>query len=148
LIAPTVIIPIKGLPTMKPLIVLSVVFFTAYLPASHAGAVDQLLSQYAAQSHSVFDAARGKTLWTKNYTNNRQGQPRSCATCHTEDLTVAGKHARTHKPIEPMAPSVNAKRLTNVKTINKWLLRNCKWTLGRECTAEEKGHLLTYIKSQ
>jgi len=43
---------------------------------------------------------------------------------------------------------VNNKRLTKIKTIKKWLKRNCKWTLGRKCTAEEKGHLLTFIQSQ
>lgn len=133
---------------MKPLIFASLVLSLAYLPASQAGAVDQLLEELAAQSHATFNAAQGKALWTKTYTNNDQSQTRSCSTCHTENLTVVGKHAKTLKPIEPLAPSANAKRLTDIKTINKWLLRNCKWTLGRECTAEEKGHLLTFIKSQ
>lgn len=133
---------------MKSLIVLSLAFSIGYLPTSHAGAVDQLIDEYAATTRTVFDAAQGKTLWTKTYTNNNQSQPRSCTTCHTENITVTGKHAKTLKPIEPLAPSVNAKRLTDVKTINKWLLRNCKWTMGRECTTEEKGHLLSYIKSQ
>jgi len=133
---------------MKPLILFSLFFSIGYLPASNAGAVDQLLNEFSAGSNAVFSVEQGKNLWTKTYTNNDQSQPRSCSTCHTENLTAMGKHAKTHKPIEPLAPSVNAKRLTDVKTINKWLLRNCKWTLGRECTAEEKGHLLTYIKSQ
>jgi hypothetical protein len=133
--------------TVKPL-VLSLVFSITCVSGARAGPVDQLLDQYAAQSHSAFTAAQGKALWTKTYTNNKQSKPRSCSTCHTENLTAVGKHAKTGKPIDPMAPSVNAKRLTDIKTINKWLLRNCKWTMGRECTAEEKGRLLTYIKSQ
>jgi cytochrome c553 len=138
----------KGGPSMKPVTVFYLFISLTYLPASQAGAVDQLLSEFAASSHTVFDAGKGKALWTKTYTNNDQSQARSCSTCHTQDLTAAGKHAKTLKPIEPLAPSANTKRLTDVKTINKWLLRNCKWTMGRECTAEEKGHLLTYIKSQ
>jgi hypothetical protein len=133
---------------MKSSILASLILSVTYLPASQAGAVGQVIDELAAQSQTSFSAAQGKTLWTKTYTKNNQSQPRSCSTCHTENLTVMGKHVKTHKAIEPLAPSVNAKRLTDVKTINKWLLRNCKWTLGRECTAEEKGQLLTYIKSQ
>ncbi|WP_455209600.1 DUF1924 domain-containing protein [Kaarinaea lacus] len=133
---------------MKPLNILTLIFSLTYLPISNAGAVDQLLNEYSANKPAVFDAGQGKILWTKTYNNNDQSQARSCATCHTENLGAVGKHAKTHKPIEPLAPSVNAERLTDIKTINKWLLRNCKWTMGRECTAEEKGHLLTYIKSQ
>jgi len=133
---------------MKTLIILALIYAITYLPASYAGAVDQLLNEYAASKTAAFDADQGKILWTKTYTNNEQSQARSCATCHTENLGALGKHAKTRKPIEPLAPSVNAERLTDVKTINKWLLRNCKWTMGRECTAEEKGHLLTFIQSQ
>ncbi|MCW8907187.1 MAG: DUF1924 domain-containing protein, partial [Sedimenticola sp.] len=51
------------------------------------------------------------------------------------------------KAIEPMAPTVNPKRLTEVKQIKKWFVRNCKWTLGRECTAQEKGDFLAYLKN-
>jgi hypothetical protein len=47
-----------------------------------------------------------------------------------------------------MAPSVNAARLTDQAKIVKWLHRNCKWTLGRECTPQEKGDFLTYIRSR
>jgi hypothetical protein len=47
-----------------------------------------------------------------------------------------------------MAPSVNPKRLTNQAKIEKWLLRNCRWTLGRECTAEEKANFISFIKTQ
>jgi len=30
----------------------------------------------------------------------------------------------------------------------KWFLRNCKWTMGRTCTAQEKGDFLAYFQSQ
>jgi hypothetical protein len=76
------------------------------------------------------------------------GPARSCASCHTEDLTQAGRHARTGKPIEPLAPSVNANRLTDPKKVEKWLRRNCRWTLGRECSASEKADFLAYIERQ
>ena len=79
----------------------------------------------------------------------------SCAACHRltdpvgltlEVFDVAGRHVRTQKPIAPMAPSVNHERLSDTRSIEKWLRRNCKWTLGRECTPQEKGDLLMYLK--
>jgi hypothetical protein len=47
-----------------------------------------------------------------------------------------------------MAPSVNAERLTEAKKMDKWFLRNCKWTLGRACTAQEKGDVLMWLRDQ
>jgi len=46
-----------------------------------------------------------------------------------------------------MSPSVNPDRLTDSKKVNKWFKRNCKWTLGRECTAQEKSNffLIKYV---
>ena len=67
---------------------------------------------------------------------------------HSADLTSTGKHVRTGKKIKPLAPSVNPKRLTDTKKIEKWFKRNCKWTLGRECTPQEKGNVLAFIKSK
>ncbi|MFK5970948.1 MAG: DUF1924 domain-containing protein [Candidatus Marithrix sp.] len=31
--------------------------------------------------------------------------------------------------------------------IRKWFKRNCKWTLGRECNAQEKGDILKFIQT-
>jgi hypothetical protein len=121
---------------------------STYCFASSAGVVDQLLDEYSGKTGITFDANQGRTLWTTTYTNNKASKARSCATCHTEDLAATGKHVKTLKPIEPLAPSVNSERLTDVKTIEKWFLRNCKWTMGRECTPEEKGHFLKFISSQ
>jgi hypothetical protein len=46
-----------------------------------------------------------------------------------------------------MAPSVNPERLTDQRKITKWFKRNCKWTLGRECTHREQGDVLAYLRS-
>ena len=92
-----------------------------------------------------FSADSGEKLW--NQTHNISGQPRSCATCHTSNLRQAGKHVRTGKPIKPMAPSVNSDRLADPKKVSKWFKRNCKWTLGRECTEQEKGDITSYLNS-
>ncbi|MBK1723208.1 DUF1924 domain-containing protein [Thiocystis violacea] len=94
------------------------------------------------------DPAAGKAGWIKEYAQTDGSPARSCATCHGRDLTQAGRHAKTGKTIEPMAPSVNPQRLTDQKKVDKWLLRNCNWTLGRECSATEKADFIAYLKTQ
>ena len=115
---------------------------------SQATALDDLLQQYAAEAQRPFSAEAGKRMWTQTHPSPKGGPDRSCSLCHGEDLTRVGKHARTGKKIDPLAPSVNPERLTKAKHMRKWLKRNCKWVLGRECTAQEKGDFLSYIRSQ
>ena len=113
---------------------------------AQAGALETLQQQYQAAGAGPFSSHAGEVMWQKKYTDTKSGKLRSCETCHGNDLSKAGKHAKTGKVIEPMAPSVNAERLTKVKTINKWFKRNCKWTIGRECSDQEKGDFLEYLK--
>jgi len=98
----------------------------------------------AAQAGS---AAAGAAAWVQEHPRANDVPARSCASCHTDDLTQSGRHTKTGKPIEPMAPSVNPKRLTDPAKIEKWFRRNCRWTIGRECTAAEKTDFLTYIET-
>ena len=109
--------------------------------------VDDALRTFSENGKLKFDAQRGHALWTKKF-SSKDGKIRRCTTCHGEDLTKNGKHARSGKLIKPMAPSVNPERYTKMKKINKWFKRNCKWTLGRECTNQEKGDLLKYLSQQ
>ncbi len=109
--------------------------------------VDQMLDSYREQGASDFSAARGKAMWNKKHIQQKSGKEVSCATCHTTDLTKAGSHVRTGKLIEPMAPSVNSERLNDPAKIRKWFIRNCKWTIGRECTPQEKADFLSFIRS-
>lgn len=113
-----------------------------------ASVVDDVISQYQQQGALAPQVNNGKQLWTKTYTSDQKPQQRSCTSCHTENLRNAGKHIKTGKTIEPLAPSVNSERLTEVKKIEKWFKRNCKWTLGRECSLQEKADFLSYIRSQ
>jgi hypothetical protein len=117
-------------------------------PPARATTVDDLLSSYRTAGATEFSAETGRALWTKTFNDPKSGETRSCTTCHTEDLRKTGKHAQTGKPIEPMAPSVNPKRLTDAKFIEKWFKRNCTWTLGRECTPQEKGDVLMFLRGQ
>jgi cytochrome c553 len=115
---------------------------------AQADAVTELTAEYQSQGASGFNESAGEIFWNKEYVDSKSGKARSCTSCHSADLTAVGKHARTGKKIKPMAPSVNPKRLTDVKKIEKWFKRNCKWTLGRECTPQEKGDVMAFIKSK
>ena len=123
-----------------------VVALLLLLSQAQAGAVETLQQQYQAAGAGPFNASAGEAMWQNRYTDAKSGKQRSCQSCHGSDLTKASKHVKTGKVIEPMAPSVNAERLTKVKTINKWFKRNCKWTVGRECSDQEKGDFLEYLK--
>lgn len=90
------------------------------------------------------DAATGKAAWERDVIA-KDGQPRSCVTCHGSDPTQAGKHVRTGKPIKPMAPSAEASRFSDQKKVDKWFKRNCKWTWGRECSADEQRAIRAYL---
>jgi len=125
--------------------------FTGLLFAGivNATAVDDLQMKYQTSGAAEFDAERGNTLWHKEFPDpDAAGKIRGCSLCHTSDLHARGKHARTGKVIEPMAPSVNTERLTDPKKIEKWFNRNCKWVIGRACTPQEKGDILQYLMTQ
>ena len=94
-----------------------------------------------------FDAEHGKKNWTKEG-KGEGGEKMNCTTCHGDDLSKAGKHHKTGKIIEPMAPSANAERFTDAKKIEKWFKRNCNDAWGRECTAQEKGDVLKFLLSK
>lgn len=111
-----------------------------------AGAVDTLQQQYKEQGAGPFSSAAGQKAWQQKHLDAKTGKQRDCQTCHGSNLKLGGKHIRTGKLIEPLAPSANNERLTDIKFINKWFKRNCKWTLGRECSAQEKGDFLEYLK--
>lgn len=130
---------------MKNHILIMILLASAPLSFSHAenSTVNNLLQDYSTQGAGTVDVEQGKQLWQKVF--NKNGG-RSCASCHTNDLTRNGKHIKTNKEIKPMSPSVNPERLTDSKKVNKWFKRNCKWTLGRECTAQEKANFLVFIE--
>jgi hypothetical protein len=101
----------------------------------------RLQQQAAAETPGFggFDPGRGEQFFKTKHSDW------SCASCHTEDPRQPGKHAKTDKPIEPLAPAANAKRFTDPKKVAKWFKRNCGDVLGRECNAQEKGDVLAYL---
>ena len=115
--------------------------------ASATPASDSLFASFKAEGATGFDAERGKKAWTKD-TKNAEGEAMSCTSCHGDDLSKTGKHRKTGKLIEPMAPSANAERFTDAKKVEKWFKRNCNDVWARDCTAQEKGDILKFLLSK
>jgi hypothetical protein len=83
----------------------------------------------------------------ERFFHSTHGNDWSCASCHTANPLAPGKHAKTGKPIEPLAPAANPKRFTDAAAVEKWFRRNCNDVLGRACTAQEKGDVTAYLRS-
>lgn len=128
-------------------ILMAAIMLFATSAALATPATDELFARYKSEGAAGFDAARGGQNWSKE-NKGEDGQMMSCASCHGKDLSKEGKHHKTGKVIQPMAPSANKERFTDVKKIEKWFKRNCNDVLARECTAQEKGDFLKYLLSK
>jgi uncharacterized membrane protein len=113
---------------------------------TYAETPDQVLSELKAEAAKAnadfqgFSAQRGEQFF-----KTKHGSDWSCSSCHTDNPAATGKHAKTDKPIDPMAPSANSERFTDPKKIAKWFKRNCNDVLDRACTSQEKGDVLAYL---
>ena len=94
-----------------------------------------------------FSAKEGEKIFISSHIG-KKGEKISCTSCHNIDLTTTGKNVFTNKLIDPLSPSKNTTRLTNVKDVEKWLKRNFKDVYNRVGTAQEKGDVLYYINSK
>ena len=72
----------------------------------------------------------------------------SCTSCHTDNPKNAGRNAKTGRPIDPVAVSVNPSRFTDAGDVEKQFTRDCKSVLGRACTPLEKGDYITFMAGQ
>jgi hypothetical protein len=133
---------------MKKNIVFLVALSLSPLLTTAANVVDERLQTYQTAGARNFDSAAGQALWTQQFKQADGSKARACSSCHTTDLRQSGKHINTGKVIDAMSPAINPQRLIDADKIEKWFVRNCKWTMGRECTAQEKGDFLKFIQSQ
>jgi hypothetical protein len=108
--------------------------------AAEAATPADLLGGWRAAAGAEPSPQRGRQLFTATH-----GRDWSCASCHGNPPTATGKHANTGKPIEPLAPAVNAQRFTDGAKAEKWFRRNCNDVMGRECTAAEKADVLAWL---
>ena len=122
---------------------LAVVAVTLLVAASaHAAdtSAARQLERFSTAAGAPGDAERGRLFFT-----SRHGGEWSCASCHRDAPLTAGKHAKTGKTIDPIAPVANAAAFTDTARVDKWFRRNCKDVLGRECSAGEKADVLAYL---
>ncbi|WP_231700967.1 DUF1924 domain-containing protein [Aliiruegeria sabulilitoris] len=129
---------------MKYLLILPLCLLAPPLAAQSTTPAD-LIANYAAEAGVAASAERGQALFTASHTGGKPDTP-SCTTCHGADPRAGGL-ARTGKPIEPLAPSANPERLTDLKFVEKWFGRNCNSVLGRDCTSAEKADVIAWLAS-
>lgn len=123
--------------------------FGAEFNADMKAYIDELKASAKAENSSFvdFDAARGQKIFgTKNI--GKDGKELSCYSCHGNDLTKPAQNVFTGKSVEPLAPSANKTRLSDVDEVKKWLKRNFKDVFLREGTALEKGDVLYFLIKQ
>lgn len=122
----------------------------ALLPAAASaqpGVTTALLDSYLSAARAetpglkAFSPQRGQELFLA-----RHGEM-SCASCHTDNPKATGKHVKTAKVIEPLAPAANPERLSDPAKVEKWFKRNCNDVLQRACTPREKGDFLAWLVS-
>jgi hypothetical protein len=118
--------------------------FVQAAPARAQADFDKLYAHYRQAGGRDFSAARGREFWLKKQAVE-DGVALNCASCHGSDLRQSGRHNKSGKVIEPMAPSVNKDRYTDLEKVEKWFTRNCKQVVKRECSAQEKGDVLRYL---
>jgi len=98
------------------------------------------LTRFEKEAGATASIERGARLFT-----TKQGGEWSCASCHTDKPTQAGRHAKTDKPIAALAPTANAERFTDAAKVDKWFRRNCNDTLNRACSPQEKADVLAWL---
>lgn len=114
---------------------------------------DAIIADYAEQARAVdpgfgtFSAKRGEALFRTKWSG---GDPRttSCTACHTDNPKNSGRNAKTGRPIDPVAVSVNPSRFTDAGDVEKQFTRDCKSVLGRPCTPLEKGDYISFMTGQ
>ncbi len=107
---------------------------------AHAETPNDFLALFEKEAGGKANAERGGKFFT-----SRHGTEWSCSSCHTKRPTQTGSHAKTNKPIKPLAPAANPERFTNAGKVDKWFHRNCDDTVGRECSAQEKADVLAWL---
>ncbi len=108
------------------------------LAKKYEGIAKAINPKYAGESPSD-----GKVFFNNLIKVN--GKDVACASCHTDNPANTGKHMVTGKPIRPLAPSVNAKRFTDIDKVEENFSKHCNDIIARECTAEEKANFIAYL---
>jgi hypothetical protein len=145
------------------LVLAGVIAFPVYAQgtasAQQVEVMDKLLAVYAAAAKIEVKAEKGRgNVSDKPFTVEEgrrfylvrrtwQSGDYTCSGCHTEDPKKEGKHIKTKLPLKPLAPSANPERFINANKVEANFTAHCMDLHERDCTAYEKGNLITYLKS-
>ncbi len=105
----------------------------------------QILTSMASSAKAVGGYKGFSAVSGEQFFKSKHGGELSCSACHTDNPAAMGKHVKTSKAIQPLAPSANAERFTDPTKVEKWFKRNCHDVLARVCTPQEKGDVLAYL---
>lgn len=130
---------IKHLPGLTASLLLATAMSVVHAQAT---SLMQLQRAYEAASGSPAQAAQGQAFFTRKH-----GAEWSCASCHGQRPTGEGRHAVTHKRLDPLAPAFNPKAFTDERRVEKWFRRNCQDVVQRECSAAEKADVLAWLQT-
>lgn len=103
-----------------------------------------ILAKYEKQAGAKGNPERGKTLFNQDF---KQVLGWSCSSCHTPDPTQRGTDQLKEKPLAPLAPAANPKRITDPEKVENAFTLNCVDVVGRKCTAQEKADVLAWLIS-
>lgn len=70
-----------------------------------------------------------------------------CSACHPDSTAAPGNRSRIRRDIKPLAPIANPDRFADIDRAELWFDVNCFYVLGRRCTLQEKGDLITWLVS-
>ena len=101
----------------------------------------ELRDEYAAKAGSPPSAERGQKFFLQKFGKDYE----NCAECHGAVPVRRGKDLVSGKTLEPLAPAANPARLTDRGRVDYMFRQNCKDVVGRECTAQEKADVLTWL---
>jgi len=112
--------------------------------SAHAESPQRILDSLVAQAGPA-SAARGEKLYRGKFSGGKTAD--SCTACHTDNAKAVGRHVRTSKAIDPLAPVAQKDRFTDPEKVEKWFRRNCNDVLGRACSPQEKADFTAYMIS-
>jgi cytochrome c553 len=109
----------------------------------YAATPAEVLAAYSAKAGSAPNAERGRELYNRSF---KGGLFTSCAECHRDPLKN-GKDQTAEKTIRPLAPAAWPQRFTDAAKVEHQFKLNCKDVTGRDCTAQEKADVLSWLIS-
>lgn len=129
-----------------------------------------LLRAYAQQAQAAdpgfsgFSEERGRAFY---YAEHAQpdGTAYACASCHHQDPRKeqfahhdkipcrachfpSQRYTQGHvirRQLLPLAPTANSARFVDLARSDMWFAKNCEFVLGRDCTPQEKGDLISWL---